>query len=978
MSEFVIAIREHDSLSYLFSAYLIKPGEKRHYKIIQRATISDIENRPDDFSPAQKEIVRIIDSYADQNLMKIFAKKKMSQLDFLKHLAKDGLTDRIRPFLEKKLFRIYELALEDGIRIFQKTAKYNTFFDDDEYQTHKTPAKTVFNIRRTNDGILYRLSLSQSDNEIELKDRGGFIFTNEPCLLVLGKDLYYFEDTDGKKLKPFFEKKFLKIPKSAEEKWFRTFAVKAVRKYRVKPEGFDIETIDEPFRCRLTLEEDWQKEFALRVEFLYGQHVLAMGDKRQSKVLFDDETFGFRKLQRKADEENRLADELKALGLQLFGGSHFKLPDNYANAVEQKYAMLQWVADLKKHFAKLNIDFRQDFENKVFLTQAPRLNFSVETERDWFDIRAVAIFGKFRIPFTELKDAILSGQREFTLPDGTIALIPEEWFAKYSDMLQLSKSEKDRLRLHRMHFTVLPKEQHPELSYFKDLLTLSNSKNEPISVPKDIRAELRPYQKEGFRRMYQMHTADLGMCLADDMGLGKTLQTITLLQKLKDERKAAVYQTNPKKKKGEQLSLFGGEPEAAADEKVRKPSLIVMPVSLLHNWTNEIMKFSPFLKATQYHGSRRHRKLKSFQKYDVIITGYGVVRNDIEELEKKDFLYVILDESQYIKNPDSQTYKAVLRLNSEQRLVLTGTPVENALSDLWAQMNFINPGLLGNRKFFRENLQQPIEKERSEEHAAKLKTLTVPFILRRTKQQVEKDLLPLSEQIIYCRMSEEQRKIYEAEKSKIRNELLESYENQNRKHNAVRVIQALSKLRQIANHPVLTDTEYDEDSGKFSEILRAVESITQENHKVLIFSSFVKHLNLFEEVFRKRGMRYSILTGATKKRETVIETFQNDPENRIFLISLKAGGTGLNLTAADYVFISDPWWNPAAERQAVNRAHRIGQDKKVFVYKYISRHTVEEKILKLQENKQRLSDEIITDENILKFTDEAEIKQLFE
>ena len=365
--------------------------------------------------------------------------------------------------------------------------------------------------------------------------------------------------------------------------------------------------------------------------------------------------------------------------------------------------------------------------------------------------------------------------------------------------------------------------------------------------------------------------------------------------------------------------------------------------------------------------------------YDIILTGYGVVRNDIEKLVKFQFLNVILDESQYIKNPDSQTYKAVIKLNSEQRIVLTGTPVENSLSDLWSQMNFINPGLLGSKKFFKETIQIPIEKDNNEEKAEKLKQMISPFMLRRTKHEVEKDLPELSEQVIYCRMSEQQAKIYESEKSKVRNQLLNSFANpKERSKNAIRVIQALTKLRQIANHPALTEDEYEDDSGKFSEIIRAVENITSENHKVIIFSSFVKHLNLFGEAFKKRKIKYSVLTGKTTKREKEIEDFQTVDDVKVFLISLKAGGTGLNLTAAEYVFISDPWWNPAAEKQAISRAHRIGQNKKVFVYKYISRRTVEEKILSLQKRKQKLADEIITGENFLKDLNEDKIKDLFE
>ncbi len=989
MQEFIIAIRKHESLSYIFSVYFIKQADTRNYKIVKRATLDEITTNPDEFTEGQKEIVKIIDSYADHNLMKVFAKKRMSQLDFFKSLSKDGLSEKIRLFLEKKLLKIYNIANAEKIRIFHKTVKYNTLYANDEYSTHKIPAKTILNIQRTNDGILYHLSIKQDSIEINLSDHSGFVFLNEPCLLALGQNIYRFEDVDGKKLKPFFLKKFIKIPKSAEKKWLETFALKAIKKYHVKAEGFDIETENKPLNVQIILEKDWKNELILFLKFCYASHVFNLDDRQYSKVIFDDKTFAFKKFIRKENEEADYINKLKTLGLKVFDKKYLKLSDNFESSSEQYYATVKWIINNRAKLKEWGIEFKQNLSSNIFLDQKPKMNFSIALKNDWFDISAMAIFGKFKIPFIELKDNILNKVREFILPDDSIAIIPEEWFAKYSDILHLSQKYKNALRLRKSNFMVLTKTEKvsPELSYLENLTELTNEKSTPISIPKGIRAKLRTYQKEGFQKMYQMQLAGLGMCLADDMGLGKTLQTITLLQKTKNERTknlaaTTVNNTTTNNVAGTQLSLFA---EVCNHEKpnetkpdFRKPSLIVMPVSLLHNWINEIKKFSPLLKVLLYHGSSRYSNLKNFANYDIIITGYSIVRNDIEELEKQDFLYVILDESQYIKNPASQTYKSVLRLQSEHRLVLTGTPIENSLSDLWAQMNFINPGLLGNRKFFKENFQIPIEKNNSDDNAQRLKLLTSPFILRRTKQQVAKDLPALSEQIIYCEMSEEQQKIYDTEKSKIRNELLEAYEKQKQQHNAVRVIQALSKLRQIANHPILTDTEYKEDSGKFIEILRAVENVIEEGHKVLIFSSFVKHLNLFKQQFNEKNLKFSMLTGATPNRETVINEFQNNSDNRIFLISLKAGGTGLNLTAADYVFIIDPWWNPAAEKQAINRAHRIGQDKKVFVYKYISSGTVEEKILKLQKRKQKLSDEIISNEAVLNFTNPDEIKRLFE
>ncbi|HEX3008935.1 MAG TPA: DEAD/DEAH box helicase [Bacteroidales bacterium] len=408
------------------------------------------------------------------------------------------------------------------------------------------------------------------------------------------------------------------------------------------------------------------------------------------------------------------------------------------------------------------------------------------------------------------------------------------------------------------------------------------------------------------------------------------------------------------------------------------PSLIVLPSSLVHNWANEIVKFAPHLRLMKHIGGHRETDVTGFAKYDIILTTYGVIRNEIDWLKKYEFFYIVLDESQIIKNPDSKIFQAVIELKAQHKLVLTGTPIENSLSDLWAQMQFVNPGLLGEQSFFRHNFLTPIEKESNEERQQQLRQLIQPFILRRTKNEVASDLPELTEQVRYCNMTESQKNFYEQEKSKARNEILDSISSVGMEKSALIVLQALTKLRQIANHPSMINPEYDSDSGKFEEVISNIEDMIAEDHKVLIFSSFVKHLELFKEYFETNKLKYSMLVGETRNREEVINQFQNDKENRFFLISLKAGGVGLNLTAADYVFILDPWWNPAAEMQAISRSHRIGQTEKVFVYRYISVETVEEKIIRLQERKSELADLFINSNNPFKQISREEIMDLFE
>jgi SNF2 family DNA or RNA helicase len=363
--------------------------------------------------------------------------------------------------------------------------------------------------------------------------------------------------------------------------------------------------------------------------------------------------------------------------------------------------------------------------------------------------------------------------------------------------------------------------------------------------------------------------------------------------------------------------------------------------------------------------------------YDIILTTYGTLRNDYEMLGQYEFFYLILDESQNIKNASSKTYKSLLEIRSKHKLVITGTPIENSLSDLWSQMNFLNRGLLGSLPYFKREFIGPIEKKEDEQQQAKLQKLIKPFVLRRTKEEVASDLPPLTEQIRYCEMSDEQKEIYETEKSAIRNAILENIETNGLKKSALVVLQGLTKLRQLANHPSMVIRDTTAESGKFDEIYRCLKNLVAEKHKVLVFSSFVKHLQLLQDKIESKNWKYSLLTGKTTDRKEVINQFQEDPDNHIFLISLKAGGVGLNLTSADYVFIIDPWWNPAAEIQAINRAHRIGQDKKVFVYRFITENSIEEKIQTLKSKKSALAEKFISSNNPISAISEEDVLNLF-
>jgi non-specific serine/threonine protein kinase len=386
---------------------------------------------------------------------------------------------------------------------------------------------------------------------------------------------------------------------------------------------------------------------------------------------------------------------------------------------------------------------------------------------------------------------------------------------------------------------------------------------------------------------------------------------------------------------------------------------------LIFNWENELQKFCPAIKYYTYYGLQREFNSTHFEEYDVVLTTYGVVRNDLEDLSNFLWQYIILDESQAIKNPDARVTKAVQHLRSVNRVILSGTPVQNNTSDLFAQFNFLNPGLLGNREFFNREFAIPIDKLGSKEKTLHLKKLIHPFTLRRTKEQVATDLPDKTISVLWCTMEAAQRKLYNEYRDRYRTKLLHKIDEDGMAKSGLDVLEGLLRLRQICDHPSLVDKseENSYNAVKIEELIREV----QENagdHKVLIFSQFTGMLQLIKQEFDEAGVTYCYLDGSTSlpNRKKQVAEFQEDKNIKAFLISLKAGGVGLNLTVADYVYIVDPWWNPAAELQAIDRAHRIGQTRKVFAYKMICKDSVEEKILQLQERKKMLSDDLIQED----------------
>jgi len=442
--------------------------------------------------------------------------------------------------------------------------------------------------------------------------------------------------------------------------------------------------------------------------------------------------------------------------------------------------------------------------------------------------------------------------------------------------------------------------------------------------------------------------SDLGFggCLADDMGLGKTLQIISLL----------------------------------ADQKALKKgtSLAVVPRSLLFNWAAEIDKFCPSLTYLNYHGTDRVLKRDDLFNYDLVITTYDTATNDIEFFKSKTFNYIILDESQAIKNPNSKRYKAMRLLKAKNRMVMTGTPIENNTFDLYAQFSFLNPGIFGSQLNFKNNFAIPIDKNNDPDAAMMLRKIINPFLLRRTKEQVAKDLPERTENIIYCDMGKAQREYYDALKIRIREDIENNIKKQGFNKAKFKIIEGLLRLRQVCNAPQLVDPSLHRHASVKIETLMDIVMNDLGNHNALVFSQFTSMLDLIRKELDRNNIPYAYLDGSTKDRKAAVDYFEKNDNIRLFLISLKAGNTGLNLIKADYVYLIDPWWNPAVEAQAIDRTHRIGQSKNIFAYRMICKNTIEEKIIELQSKKKKLaSDLVVTDENVFKSLEKEDLMDLF-
>ena len=947
--QIIYSLYQHEYLGYLFESFVVQVGPNGKLTLQhQNISSKNASEFASGLDANDYELIRLMDEIQQEVVVRKFSKKPMKPIDFFlktydKQKGNELVQEQIERYLEARRSDI--LKLLNGKEVYEMGNDGEPAWKKLTIEDQK--ATVLFHFRRNEDNTHYFPTIKLGGEKIDFQYKGAFILCKEPAWMALDGSVFTFEkEVDGHKLQPFLNKKFIVIPKAVEETYYSKFVAPLIESFDVYAKGFEIDTIVEDLKTKLTLsilkstsqktmfngedEEVTEDKVVFELLFEYGNFAFRADRTGEVNVKMEKrgEHYVFHRVNRNIAREKQIQLLLKKHGLVF----------QHAKMVLDKTVGFDWINNNKELLKQAGIEIEQrQSEGKRYFLGKPSISIEVNEEIDWFDVKAVIRFGEFEIPFSSLRKYIINKQTEFTLPNGEIAVIPESWLVEYSDFLHMSEEgdSPEQGKLQKHHISLLREMEEGNLAKLQisnKLEKLRDFKNiEDYDMPENFKGQLRPYQKAGYNWMRFLNEFSFGACLADDMGLGKTVQTLALLQAQKEQN-------------GDSTSL------------------LVLPTSLVYNWQVEAKKFTPKLKVFCYTGTNRDKDPSKFSKYDLVITTYGITRLDVDLLENYYFKYVILDESQAIKNPSSFISKAVRKLRSQHKLILSGTPLENSTLDIWSQLDFINPGLLGNKSYFRNEYLVPIEKKGDEKKTQRLNSILKPFILRRQKSQVATELPEKVENIYYSTMTPEQEEVYNEVKSAYRNEILNVLDTKWLRSNQMMILQGLTKLRQLANHPVMVDPDYNGDSGKMGDVLEMIETAIGKNHKILIFSQFVKHLQLFSNHLMQNGYPFAYLDGSTRDRMSQVNKFQNDPKINLFLISLKAGGLGLNLTKADYVFLLDPWWNPAVEAQAIDRTHRIGQTNKVFAYKFITKDSVEEKIITLQNKKIKLSQDLITAE----------------
>ncbi|MCF8243848.1 MAG: DEAD/DEAH box helicase [Saprospiraceae bacterium] len=951
--------------------------------LLQTASPITIGSYGIELTPLLAQLFDLIDSLSERALEAKFnpPKGKPKPLDELlqnpdiKPLADRYVHRQVDVFLRKMVEHRLPLTFMAAKKVMMKDVLVH--YPDAEIIPH-----LIF--RRTKDKIIYRLNFTTGEERWLVRWKQPIVLTNHPGWILVGDVLYPLPGLNGNMLKPFMQRDEQPVPNHMVKEYFQKFILKAAERAEIEAEGFEVTSTRKIEGCDLTLTKHlFKDEWLLAVSFRYlGTH-FSQNDPRQMRTaLHFDEAGEIRVMQvkRQPEAEQAYLDTLANFDLEQTEGSLWQQRNNESTKQEGDhfYQMIEWLRSNAAALAEAGFTLDLPvFEDKKISLRSAEWTQDVQLVNDWFDLRITVRVGEYEFPFARLINHIRTENRWYELPDGSFFIIPAEWMARFHGLAHLGQLDGDELRLAKSQRPLLEGMGNWEIEKLE-------IEDQPVfEVPALLKADLRPYQLEGASWLANHYRENLGACLADDMGLGKTLQTLAVLLHAKTVLGI-----------GDSVLETEGTPNELpipnTQYLIPLKALIVLPSSLVFNWEREVKKFAPGITICKHIGSGRTKDVRILSRFDLVLTTYQTARLDMAFLKKIEWEYVVLDESQYIKNPESAVFKAVGELVAKHKISLSGTPIENSLADLWAQMQFLNPGMLGSFGYFKKHFIKPIEKQEDELKKAELRRLVQPYLLRRTKEEVAPELPPLTELVFYTEMTEPQRKLYEQEKSAVRNQILNLDPAQ--PQNRIAVLAALMRLRQIANHPALvgsstvgsgqsgaastnsttglTDSQTDcqlptvelpTGSGKFNDILEYFDTIRRAGHKVLMFSSFEQYLQLFRAEFEKAGHQYAWLTGRVSQaqRKQAVDKFSTDPKVQAFLITTKAGGVGLNLTAADYVFVLDPWWNPFVEDQAIARAHRIGQTEKVVAVKFIAKDTIEEKILKMQEKKAALAGEIL-------------------
>jgi SNF2 family DNA or RNA helicase len=942
--------------------YSYKMGANGKMTYIRSLKDSDMENMPK-MEDSDNQLISLLNSIKDDGL-KNFGKKKDLHLPyFYEYLNRDEVSALDAPVIEeyinKKLNKIFSLLSEKQV-FTSKTSYVGSQTDIEEAQISPEQILPFFVLREEEDFVVLEGYTTLHGKKVKLAS-----LTNPSSFWVrtFGKTVYKLANPEVANLLNYLPKNgIIKVRKSNFTGFFQEFIMPLAEKFTIDlqiSQAIESQTLN--FKeAKVYLKED---EANLMLVPVYEYATPVNDEEETPSVLEFSHDQKLNKITYESDkiliQERNPDAEKYHYGLIREQNVEFNSQEQYPFFYLPFNDVLKdgWLFKFFDAMKEQNITILGFKDLKKFKYNPNKAKFNVKAGSgiDWFDMHIEVQFGDQFVGIKEIQKAVLKKQNYVELKDGSLGMLPEEWLKKYENVLKFGRVKGDELQVSKLHFSLID-ELSSDINSFEIEQELFEKKNKllnfkemaDIELPKNIKAKLRDYQVEGFKWLNFLDEFSWGGILADDMGLGKTLQMLTFLQEQQNRDKKGT-------------------------------NLVVLPTTLIFNWQAEAEKFCPKLKLYVHRGGTRQKVNEHWKDYDIILTTYGMVRSDIELFREFHFNYIILDESQAIKNPDSLISKAVKLLNSRNRLVMTGTPVENNTFDLYSQMEFLNPGLLGSGEFFKTEFATPIDKLQDKEKAAQLRKIVYPFMLKRTKEEVAKDLPDKTESIIYCEMDAKQRKVYDTFREMYRQKLVDKMALEGKEKSSFLILEALLKLRQICDSPALLsdDTEYDQNSAKLEEIIREIEE-NAGNHKILIFSQFLKMLDLIKEHLEKHKIKYEYLDGKTTDRAERVNHFQEDENCRVFLMSLKAGGVGINLTEADYVYLVDPWWNPAVEQQAIDRTHRIGQKRKVFAYRMICKDTIEEKILLLQDKKRAIAKDIIsTEDGFLKKLSQDDIIDLF-